>query len=50
MSQLQVDQVMQRLITTRQALFTDKITYRLQLDEFKMQMGIPPDTAARSWT
>ncbi len=44
LSQLQVDQVMQRLITTRQALFTDLITYRLQLDEFKMQMGIPPDT------
>jgi hypothetical protein len=44
LSQLQVDQVMQRLITTRQALFQDKITYRTQLDEFKMQMSIPPDT------
>jgi hypothetical protein len=43
LSQLQVDQVMQRLITARQALFTDEVTYRLQLDEFKMQMGLPPD-------
>jgi hypothetical protein len=43
LSQLQVDQVMQRLITARQALFNDEITYRLQLDEFKMQMGLPPD-------
>jgi hypothetical protein len=44
LSRLQVDQVMQRLIVGRQALFTDKITYRTQLDEFKMQMGLPPDT------
>jgi len=35
---------MQRLIVGRQALFQDKITYRTQLDEFKMQMGLPPDT------
>jgi hypothetical protein len=44
LSRLQVDQVLQRLITGRQALFTDKVTYRTQLDEFKMQMGLPPDT------
>ena len=44
LSQLQVDQVMQRVIAGRQALFTDKITYRTQLDQFKMQMGLPPDT------
>ncbi len=44
LSRLQVDQVIQRLITGRQALFVDKITYRTQLDEFKMQMGLPPDT------
>jgi hypothetical protein len=43
LSQLQVDQVMQRLITARQALFIDEVTYRTQLDEFKMQMGLPPD-------
>ena len=34
---------MQRLIVGRQALFTDKITYRTQLDQFKMQLGMPPD-------
>jgi hypothetical protein len=44
LSRLQLDQVMQRVIAGRQALFVDMITYRTQLDEFKMQMGIPPDT------
>jgi Outer membrane efflux protein len=44
LSRLQLDQVMQRVITGRQALFNDKVTYRVQLDEFKMQMGLPPDT------
>jgi hypothetical protein len=44
LSRLQVDQVMQRLIAGRQALFIDKITYRTQLDELKMQIGLPPDT------
>ena len=43
LSRLQVDQVMQQLISGRQALFADKITYRTQLDQFKMQMGLPPD-------
>jgi hypothetical protein len=44
LSRLQLDQVMQRVIAGRQALFVDKVTYRVQLDEFKMQMGLPPDT------
>jgi hypothetical protein len=44
LSRLQVDQIMQRVIAGRLALFQDKITYRTQLDEFKMQMGLPPDT------
>jgi len=44
LSQLQVDQVMQRLISARLALFVDEVNYRTQLDEFKMQMSIPPDT------
>ena len=44
LSRLQLDQVMQRVISGRQALFKDKVTYRVQLDEFKMQMGLPPDT------
>jgi hypothetical protein len=43
LSRLQVDQVMQRVIAGRQALFTDKITYRNQLDQFKMQLSLPPD-------
>jgi hypothetical protein len=43
LSRLQVDQVMQRLILGRQALFGDKITYRSQMDQFKMQLGMPPD-------
>ncbi len=44
MSRLQVDQVMQQLITGRQALFADKITYRTSLDQFRMQLSLPPDT------
>jgi hypothetical protein len=43
LSQLQVDQVQSSLISARQTLFTDKVTYRLTLDQFKMQMGLPPD-------
>jgi hypothetical protein len=44
LSRLQLDQVMQRVIAGRQALFVDMVTYRTQLDEFKMQMSLPPDT------
>ena len=43
LSQLQVDQVMSQLIGARQQLFIDKVTYRTALDQFKMQMGLPPD-------
>jgi hypothetical protein len=43
LSQLQVDQVTSSLISARQTLFGDKVTYRNQLDQFKMQMGLPPD-------
>ncbi len=43
LSQLQVDQVMSSLIGARQTLFNDKVTYRNQLDQFKMQLGMPPD-------
>jgi hypothetical protein len=43
LSRLQLDQVMQRVIAGRQALFIDQVTYRTQLDEFKMQMSLPPD-------
>ena len=43
LSQLQVDQVQSQLISARQALFLDKVTYRVGLDTYKMQMGLPPD-------
>jgi Outer membrane efflux protein len=44
LSRLQVDQVMQSLISGRQQLFQDKITYRTSLDTFRMQLSLPPDT------
>jgi hypothetical protein len=44
LSRLQVDQVLSQLISSRQALFSDKLTYRNSLDQFKMQMSLPPDT------
>jgi hypothetical protein len=44
LSRLQLDQVMQRVIAGRQALFQDKLTYRTSVDSFKMQMSLPPDT------
>ncbi len=43
LSQLQVDQVQSQLIGARSKLFSDKVTYRAQLDQFKMQLGMPPD-------
>jgi len=43
LSRLQVDQVLQRVIAGRQALFLDEVTYRDQLDQFKMQLSLPPD-------
>jgi hypothetical protein len=44
LSRLQLDQVMQRVIAGRQALFQDKVTYRTSLDSLKMQLSLPPDT------
>src|SRR5262249_9734888 len=43
LSRLQVDQVMQNLISGRQRLFVDKLAYRTSLDSFKMQLSLPPD-------
>ena len=43
LSQLQVNQVMSQLIGARQTLFNDKVTYRTALDQFKQQLGMPPD-------
>ena len=44
LTQLQVDQVDQTLQTARQTLITDTLTYRNLLDQYKIQLGLPPDT------
>jgi hypothetical protein len=44
LSQLQLDQVESGLQNARLAIVADKVTYRSDLDSFKMQMGLPPDT------
>jgi hypothetical protein len=44
LSQLQLDQVESRLQAARTAIVGDKLTYRTDLDNFKQQMGLPPDT------
>jgi hypothetical protein len=43
LSQLQLDQVDSSLQSARQQLVLDKQTYRNDLDNFKIQMGLPPD-------
>jgi hypothetical protein len=43
LSQLQLDQVDSNLQGARAALVADKYTYRNDLDQFKIQMGLPPD-------
>ena len=44
LSQLQLDQVSQQLQNARQNLVSSRTQYRADLDGFKMQMGLPPDT------
>lgn len=44
LTQLQVDQIGQNLQTARNNYLTSRLTYRNDLDNFKMQMGMPPDT------
>ena len=44
LTQLQVDQTNNNLQNARVTLLTSQVTYRNQLDNFKMQMGLPPDT------
>ena len=44
LSQLQLDQVSQQLQNARQTLVATRTSYRSDLDGFKMQMGLPPDT------
>ncbi len=42
-SQLQVDQMEQQVQNTLQTLITDEIQYRSALEQFRYQIGIPPD-------
>ena len=44
LTQLQVDQVDQSLQTARQQLANDVLLYRNLLDQYKIQLGLPPDT------
>ncbi len=44
LTQLQVDQTNSSLQQARVTLLQSQIQYRNQLDQFKMQMGLPPDT------
>lgn len=44
LSQLQVDQVKSRVLTARQALISDILVLRNNNDQFKQQLGLPPDT------
>src|SRR5208337_3631690 len=44
LSQLQVDQVKSRVLTSRQTLILDIVTLRNTNDQFKQQIGLPPDT------
>jgi hypothetical protein len=43
LSQLQVDQVDRSVQGARQALIQDETQFRIFLDQFKFQLGIPPD-------
>jgi hypothetical protein len=43
LTQLQVDQLDQRLQAARQQYLTDLLQYRNGLDQFKWQIGLPPD-------
>src|SRR5262249_50402249 len=42
-SQLQVDQIEQNLVRARQLLVQDELQYRFFMDQFKLQIGLPPD-------
>jgi hypothetical protein len=42
-SQLNVDQINSSVQTNRQRLLTDVTQYRILLDQFKVQLGLPPD-------
>lgn len=42
-SQLNVDQVYQQVLNNRQSLLTAVLAYRLALDQYRVQLGLPPD-------
>jgi hypothetical protein len=44
LTKLQLDQVDSNLQGARQTLVNSRTTYRTDLDNFKLQMGLPPDT------
>jgi Outer membrane efflux protein len=43
LSQLQLDQVNQQVQSARATLISSQTTYRNDLDQFKIQLGMPPD-------
>ena len=43
LSQLQVDQIDSNLQQARQQLLADRTQYRNDLEQYKMQLGLPPD-------
>lgn len=43
LTKLQVDQAEQRLVSSRGTLVQSVLNYRNQLDQYKMQLGLPPD-------
>ncbi|WP_148592789.1 TolC family protein [Aquisphaera giovannonii] len=44
LTKLQVDQIRSSVLGARQTLIGDILTLRNQLDQFKQQLGMPPDT------
>ena len=44
LSQLQVDQVKSQVVSARSSLIGDILTLRNNIDSFKQQLGLPPDT------
>ena len=43
LSQLQLDQILQQVQSTRSQVLTNRLNYRNDLDLFKIQLGMPPD-------
>ncbi len=43
LSQLQLDQVLQQVETARSQFLGSRVAYRNELDQYKIQLGMPPD-------